>query len=72
MLFLCKFDGPVPIAEDLLGLTGSHLVRRHISDRGMHVLGVVPVHEVTHPPSGVVHTGEGGGVGDVVLQGFEQ
>jgi hypothetical protein len=43
MLFLCKFDGPVPITEDLLGLTGSHLVRRHISDGRVHVLGGVAV-----------------------------
>ena len=72
MLFLGKFDGPVTLAEDLLGLTGSHLVRRHISDGRVHVLVVVPMHEVSHPASGVVHTGEGVGVGDVVLQSFEQ
>ena len=44
MLFLGKHQGPVPPAEDHMGLTGMHLVRRYVPEPGLvaHVQELLP------------------------------
>lgn len=62
----------MPLLKDRTGVTVSHLVRCHIPDRLVHVLGVVPLHEVAHPLAGIFKLIEGIRIGDMVLHCLEQ